>query len=136
MTDETLSKFVIFNLPVFIFQEMAKIADSSMLCLFFVTTGPARTCCSTAFAYEGVMPVFGMTIERDGDAFGRAFESASEWEQNPEARSVLHKAVGDLVASGALLPQEAQDFEDTLITSQGKFQLNESPDSTRKAATD
>ncbi len=69
------------------------------------------------------MRVSGVSIERDGDAFGRAFASAGECQRDPEARSGLRQAVVELVASGALLPQEAQEFEDTLITSQGRFQL-------------
>jgi hypothetical protein len=60
-------------------------------------------------------------IERDGNAFVRAFESARAFTQNPEARVELRQAVTELVASGALLPQEAVDFEDTLITCQGQF---------------
>ncbi len=62
-------------------------------------------------------------IERDGDAFSRAFESACEWDWNPKARDILRQAVVDLVASGALLPNEAQDFEDALITGQRKSSL-------------
>jgi len=65
-------------------------------------------------------------IDRDGEAFSRAFDSARECSQDPGARAGLRLAVADLVASGALLPQEAEDFEDTLITSQGGF-LNAPP---------
>lgn len=65
-------------------------------------------------------------IDRDGDAFSRAFESARDCSQDPGARADLRLAVADLVASGALLPQEAEDFEDTLITSRGRF-LNALP---------
>jgi len=61
------------------------------------------------------------TIERDGNAFYRAFESAREFTCNPEARTGLRQAVAELVASGALLPQEASEFEHTLITSEGRF---------------
>lgn len=61
------------------------------------------------------------TINRDGDAFIRAFESAQECDRNPDARLGLHRAVVELVASGALLPQEAGEFEDTLINGQGRF---------------
>jgi hypothetical protein len=61
------------------------------------------------------------TIERDGKAFSRAFESAREFTFNPEAPTRLRQAVAELVASGALLPQEAGDFEDTLIMSGGRF---------------
>ena len=60
-------------------------------------------------------------IERDGNAFSRAFESAKECTRNPGARAGLRQAVTELVASGALLPQEAVDFEDTLITCEGRF---------------
>lgn len=61
-------------------------------------------------------------IDRDGDAFSRAFESARDCAQDPHARADLRLAVAALVASGALLPQEAADFEDTLLTSRGRFQ--------------
>lgn len=78
------------------------------------------------FVHEEVMRLSVDAIERDGKAFGRAFESARECTQNPDARLGLRQAVAELVASGALLPQEAVDFEDTLITCQGRF-LNAPP---------
>jgi hypothetical protein len=67
------------------------------------------------------MNLWADAIDRDGNAFGRAFESARECTLNPAARAELRRAVTELVASGALLPQEAHDFEDTLITSGGRL---------------
>lgn len=72
------------------------------------------------------MPVFGNSIERDGDAFSRAFESARDWERNTMARSNLRQAIADLVDSGALLPHEARAFEERLILSRGQFQPDDS----------
>ncbi len=61
------------------------------------------------------MHAFLNAIDRDGEAFRRAFESAGEIPCNPEARSSLHRAVEELVANGALLPQEALTFESSLL---------------------
>lgn len=72
------------------------------------------------------MPRFGNAIERDGDAFSRAFESARDWERNTLARANLRQAIADLVDSGALLPHEARAFEERLILSRGRFQPDDS----------